>query len=362
MQTLRSIAALGVLCVVGLAGCANPWFEVVTSGSMEDVDVERIKASGADINGWNDDECTPLHESVLLNNTAAIHFLLDNGADINAVDDDDETPLHYAADDGMDESAKVLIERGANIDARDEDDATPLMYAAGNGGYKICEMLIEAGADLEAVDDDGENPLRYAKDDHNTLIVRLLRKHGAGVAPKGVRPVELTSELPSSSRSQLGSLSDNETLVLFYRKETSPDSALPFVIYANNKRIVDLSRGGYFAYKTKPRTLIIRTHIRYEAGDAIASSMGSGLGAGLVGGPIVGGAAAAGALIGSSVVAKAETTRTVIAEPGKVHFVDLTPNNSFWRGSNRPRMRLIPASTGIQDIQSCESVPEYKKK
>ena len=77
---------------------------------------------------------TLLHVAARRNRAGLCRWLLRLGADVNGTDIRDMTPLHHAAFHGATDAARLLIARGANLDARDWRGRSPLDLAeAGNG-------------------------------------------------------------------------------------------------------------------------------------------------------------------------------------------------------------------------------------
>lgn len=63
-----------------------------------------------------DSDGTALHH--VINNTYILQLLIENGADVNGKNASDNTPLHYAVAENLLESSKMLIENGANINSK----------------------------------------------------------------------------------------------------------------------------------------------------------------------------------------------------------------------------------------------------
>lgn len=85
---------------------------------------------GADVNGKNYTDSSPLHYAVALKNkgTEIIKLLIDKGADMNTKNCYGDTPLHRTVFRSL-ENAKILIEHGADVNAKDNDGKTPLDIA-----------------------------------------------------------------------------------------------------------------------------------------------------------------------------------------------------------------------------------------
>ena len=80
--------------------------------------------------------------------TKSIKKHLAEGADVNGRDPLDGTPLHWAALQGHTNALKLLIEKGADVNATDLTGQPPLFWATFNGQYQAVELLIKNGADV----------------------------------------------------------------------------------------------------------------------------------------------------------------------------------------------------------------------
>ena len=79
-----------------------------------------------------------------------MEFLVENGADINGKDIQNQTPLHHAVSIPQNISTEpvvYLIKQGANVNAVDIYNQTPLFFAFGTGNNQVVDILIKAGAD-----------------------------------------------------------------------------------------------------------------------------------------------------------------------------------------------------------------------
>jgi len=83
-------------------------------------------ADGADINGKDDKQATPLHWAAGLGHPAAVDFLVQNGAEVDSWDGKKSTPLHWAAFFSQPESIRRLIDHHASVDIENDDQTTPL--------------------------------------------------------------------------------------------------------------------------------------------------------------------------------------------------------------------------------------------
>ncbi len=108
-----------------------------------------------------------------------VQLLLAEGADANGKDKHDRTPLMAAAIKGQLETAQLLLAKGADTNARDLDGATALMDAAWGANPQMVKLLLQKGSEVNATDTDGQTALQYAKLSKNDEIVEVLKSHGA---------------------------------------------------------------------------------------------------------------------------------------------------------------------------------------
>lgn len=110
---------------------------------------------------------------------ADLQKLIASGHNVNMADDDGETPLMRAAERGNLQAVDTLIKAGANVNAKDEDGNTALMDAADEGHNDVVLRLIQAGADVNARDDEGETALQKAVEERHADTAAILRQHNA---------------------------------------------------------------------------------------------------------------------------------------------------------------------------------------
>jgi len=115
----------------------------------DDIAVQRLIFTGADVNAVNKSGQTPLIKAAASNNTEIAKILMNNGANVNAVDKMGITPLIWAVKNNSPEMVDALIQEGRddiNVDCISMNEETPLILAAINNNSKIATMLINAGA------------------------------------------------------------------------------------------------------------------------------------------------------------------------------------------------------------------------
>jgi ankyrin repeat protein len=113
--------------------------------------VRLLLKTGANPNGRNKLDTTPLLEAALHSNPEIIKALLDAGADPNAAGADGQTPLMLVARGTNVAAAKMLLDKGASAKAAESQrQQTALMWAAANSQGPMARLLVERGADLDA--------------------------------------------------------------------------------------------------------------------------------------------------------------------------------------------------------------------
>jgi hypothetical protein len=95
--------------------------------------VRLLLDGGADVNIFNEDEWTALHEAVWEKNTEVVRLLLAHEANVNlkarSLGREGWTPLHVALYFENFEIAKLLLDHGADPNIRDDDGKTPFDIA-----------------------------------------------------------------------------------------------------------------------------------------------------------------------------------------------------------------------------------------
>ena len=104
---------------------------------------------------------TPLHFAAWAGHKEIAKILLLNGADINGRDDSQNTPLHKAVNSRA-EMVSFLVQNGANVNAVNIHKDTPLIIAARNGCPEIVGILMKNGARKDLKDENGQTALEVA--------------------------------------------------------------------------------------------------------------------------------------------------------------------------------------------------------
>ncbi|MHC4519284.1 MAG: ankyrin repeat domain-containing protein [Planctomycetota bacterium] len=141
--------------------------------------VEDFVEEGTDVDAKDKIGWTPLYWAASTGQTEAAEFLIANGADVNAKEDGNVTPLHQAAQVGGQKLAELLISKGAEVDAKTKLGRTPLHIAAMMGRRDVAEFLLTKDADVAAKDNRDRTACDWAEQRGHTVIVELLKKHGA---------------------------------------------------------------------------------------------------------------------------------------------------------------------------------------
>lgn len=103
--------------------------------------VERLLASGADVNEQDAVGSSALFEAVSSEHVYIVEFLLAHGADPNLPENNGTTPLMEAASGGDIEVMRVLLGAGARISAQDNFGDTALEYARAQKQDAAVEFL-----------------------------------------------------------------------------------------------------------------------------------------------------------------------------------------------------------------------------
>jgi len=108
------------------------FWQAIETEMLEEVK-RLVEEEGYDVNMRSDDQgSTPLIQAAAKDSVEIVKYLVSQGANINGRDNDDWTPLHYAAGrdtKGNSRSIDVmncLISLGADVNAKTNQGATPL--------------------------------------------------------------------------------------------------------------------------------------------------------------------------------------------------------------------------------------------
>jgi len=129
---------------------------------------EYLLAHGADVNAGDRYGMTPLHKAAAFNGKDMAAILLAHDANLNAMGAKygviQVMPLHLAAEAGFADVIQVLLDHGADINARTggQNHVTPLHMAAAKGRSDVVKMLLQAGAEVNARDIKEQTPLHWA--------------------------------------------------------------------------------------------------------------------------------------------------------------------------------------------------------
>ena len=146
-------------------------------------DVEALRAliaQGADVDGRESDETTPLHWAVYENEADAVDALIAADADVQAVSREGATPLSLAALNGDARVIAALLDAGADVNERLGNGETPLMMAARTGSVEAIDLLLDRGAEIDATEElRGTTALMWAAANRNPAAVGRLLERGA---------------------------------------------------------------------------------------------------------------------------------------------------------------------------------------
>lgn len=134
--------------------------------AAQEGDLKKMKQlikEGADIDGRDASEDTPLIGAARENQLEAVKFLLKEGADRTLVNGLSKTALIVAlSDHASDEVSLALIAPDAALNAVDMHGNPAAYYAAQYGHPKVLEALAKAGADMSKAGKHGTTPIMIA--------------------------------------------------------------------------------------------------------------------------------------------------------------------------------------------------------
>lgn len=128
---------------------------------------------------------SPLADTAMRGDAAAVRALLKNGADVNAAQGDGMTALHWAARRGDVATVEMLLHAGGNIRATTRlGGYTPLLLASQMGHAPVIGALLRAGADAKSATASGATALMLASAAGRQEAVKSLIDAAADVQAK----------------------------------------------------------------------------------------------------------------------------------------------------------------------------------
>jgi palmitoyltransferase len=135
--------------------------------------LETLLRAGADLSIKDSRGYTVCHVAAQYGQTAVLyHLAMKWGADTDGLDHDERTPLHWAAYKGFADTARLLLVIGSRATLEDLEGCTPLHWAAIRGNSEVCTVLLQGGAmdSLEQPDATGSTPSQLAIDKGHRLL------------------------------------------------------------------------------------------------------------------------------------------------------------------------------------------------
>src|SRR5581483_11292429 len=133
MFRASAILTAVLVCSAHINGARLPPLHfVIARGDL--ASVEKLIASGADVNEFDAAGTSPLIAAVFSRNPEIVRYLLAHGSDVNARQRETQgTALSYAVETGHTDLAALLLNAGARVDFRYGDQRTLLHVAAARG-------------------------------------------------------------------------------------------------------------------------------------------------------------------------------------------------------------------------------------
>ena len=217
---LRFIALAAALAFPLLTANATPLHDAASDRNLDEVN--RLIATGANVNAQNDGGQTPLHVACYRGfSPSIVEALLVAGADANAKSNTGWTPLHLASNISDEFTVQVLLDAGADVNALNNNGQTPLHLASNpdssfwpprisfslSAREGPISALLAAGANVNAKDKSGWTPLHqitssvyvdYRNIDYHLSIIDAMLAAGADANAKsntGWTPLHMTFKL-----------------------------------------------------------------------------------------------------------------------------------------------------------------------
>lgn len=149
----------------------------VAHGSIEHV---KYLSNRAVINQPGAKGYTPLHYAASGDEPEIVKYLLENGADVDGYQSSEPSPLIKALFEHNYEIANILLDWKANVEAMDDENWRPLHYVASQDHQQLTRRLMDSGCELDPQNDEGETPFYRACSNNCTEIMELFFARGIG--------------------------------------------------------------------------------------------------------------------------------------------------------------------------------------
>lgn len=182
VELVRRSCALGLLLALASSGQAQLATLHAAVRAQDLSATERLVASGADVNSFDEAGSTPLMTAVLAGSPVLVAFLLAHGAQPDTRQQHTHaTALLYAISSRRVDLAAALLRAGAKPDLKFTDGQSALHIAAANNSPDMIDALFSARANLESRDSNGKTPLDTAILHGSAQAVSALLTHGADI-------------------------------------------------------------------------------------------------------------------------------------------------------------------------------------
>jgi ankyrin repeat protein len=220
--------------------CRGPYGQTAlhTACANGHADATRVLAeeAGADLNGRDENNFTPLYQASLWGNFKSVEVLVTLGADTSlgtSIEQDFSgwTPLIVSSEEGYLRCLRILLDAGADPNLAGPH-GTPLHYAVTKGHIDLCRALLDHGADPKIADTEGRTAFDRAVDQDYVEVVRLLLDKGGDVHMAEEReesPLFSAVKKPDMARLLLERGADPDV--------RSPDGFTPLMLAAGDNHV-----------------------------------------------------------------------------------------------------------------------------
>ena len=163
---VRSLLQAGANIAFKSADKRNALHYAVQFNGNEEI-LHCLIAAGVELEGRDTSGSTPLQRAITCNQVVLAKALLDYGANINTFDNENDTPLSESLFYHHDDSTQLLLHYGASYTSPNSLGGSILHLAAKSGGLRTLEILLAAslkGIDTEAIDNEGKTALQIAQE------------------------------------------------------------------------------------------------------------------------------------------------------------------------------------------------------
>uniref|UniRef100_A0A6U6DJ71 Uncharacterized protein n=2 Tax=Guillardia theta TaxID=55529 RepID=A0A6U6DJ71_GUITH len=128
----------------------------------------------------SDDNTTPLHLAVILQDVDLVRMFISHKADVTSKDQEGQTPLHVAALSGNADITSMIVDASTNLQQHIDDKTvkgySAIYLACWRGHLEVAQLLHSKGAKLNQTDNEGRTMISRARDWNQIRVLEWLEQ------------------------------------------------------------------------------------------------------------------------------------------------------------------------------------------